>query len=300
LIKSLWKSLKVQKEELAFLKAQHEKELDLFCKEQLSDNEDTFGSPINKMIKGLDDRIVISVSIKTSGYLKYDLDAQLDTGAMNSCARFGAIPSYYWQQISLAFRAVNKTEMPIKHICPDFPIYINDRKVPVTLYSFDTGSDILLGQDFVNKCLPMTVHSSSIDFTISNKVVSVPTKNDFVSRVPHDTTQNQKALDVSASSLIKIQKIIKHVEIHGLDAIRNIKTKIENDCTSELPNAFWTREQYFVNLPYKEDYLPKPQKASANSMSPTELEYCKAEIQELLQRKLIEIAEVHGHVLRSM
>jgi hypothetical protein len=41
-------------------------------------------------------------------------------------------------------------------------------------------------------------------------------------------------------------------------------------------------------MPYKEDYLPKPQKASANHMSPTELEYCKAEITELLQRKLIE------------
>jgi hypothetical protein len=63
------------------------------------DEEDKeFGSPVNKMIKGLDDRIVISVNIKPSGYMVYTLDAQVDTGAMNSCAKYGAIPSYYWQQ----------------------------------------------------------------------------------------------------------------------------------------------------------------------------------------------------------
>jgi hypothetical protein len=60
------------------------------------------------MIKGLDDRIVITVSIKPSGYMVYELDAQIDTGAMNSCAKYGAIPAYYWQKISLKFRAVNK------------------------------------------------------------------------------------------------------------------------------------------------------------------------------------------------
>jgi hypothetical protein len=73
-----------------------------------------------------------------------------------------------------------------------------------------------------------------------------------------------------------------------MDIIKEIKDKIESDCTSDYPNAFWTREQYFVSLPYREDYIPRPQKASANHMSPTELEYCKQEINDLLQRKLIE------------
>jgi hypothetical protein len=187
LIKNLWKSLKVQKEELAFLKSQHEKELDLFCTEQLSDEEpSTFGSPVHKMIQGLDDRLVITIGIKPNGYLRYDLDAQVDTGAMNSCAKYGAIPSYYWQNVDLKFRAVNHTLMDIKYICPDFPIYISDHKVPVTLYSFDTGSDLLLGQDFVNKCLPLTYFLKHVNFTINTKIVSVPSKSDFTSRVPHE------------------------------------------------------------------------------------------------------------------
>jgi len=81
---------------------------------------------------------------------------------------------------------------------------------------------------------------------------------------------------------------VKNAQIHQSDVLKDIKHKIEQDCTSDYPNAFWTREQYFVNFPYKENYNPRPQKASANHMSPTELEYCKAEIQDLLNRKLIE------------
>jgi hypothetical protein len=38
------------------------------------------------------------------------------------------------------------------------------------------------------------------------------------------------------------------LKLHGSEAIAKIKEKIENDCTSDAPNAFWTREQYFVNL----------------------------------------------------
>ena len=132
---------------------------------------------------------------------------------MNSCAKHGAIPSYYWQTNNLAFRAVNKTEMKIEYVCPDFPIYIRDMKVPVTLYSFDTGSDILLGQDFVNKCLPLTVRHSELQLTINGKIIKTPSKTDFVSRIIEKPSTRK--LELSASSLVKIQKIVKNVNMHG-------------------------------------------------------------------------------------
>jgi len=180
--------------------------------------------------------------------------------------------------------------MKIEFICPDFPVYILGHKIPVTLYSFDTGTDILLGQDFVNKCLPMNVGQSDITLTYNGKTIKVPRKTYYESRIIEKPSE--KKLDHSAQSLIKIQKILKHVNLHGSEVIKDIKDKIETDCTSDYPDAFWTREQYFVNLPYREDYLPKPQKASANHMSPSELEYCKAEIQELLKRNLIENSRI--------
>jgi hypothetical protein len=167
------------------------------------------------MLKGLDDRIVISVNIKVTGYLQYTLDAQIDTGAMNSCAKHGAIPEYYWQPIIVSFRAVNKTELKINHICPDFPIYIQDQKIPVTFYSFDTGSDILLGQDFVNKCLPLTVGNSFVQLNINGKSLKIPSKTVFESRI--SDKESTKKLENSASSLVKIQKIVTNANKHGLE-----------------------------------------------------------------------------------
>jgi hypothetical protein len=75
---------------------------------------------------------------------------------MNSCAKYGAIPSYFWQPISISFRDVNKTEIKIQSFAPDFPIVLKGVKVPVNLYCFDIGADALLGHDFVNRCLPFT------------------------------------------------------------------------------------------------------------------------------------------------
>ena len=88
----------------------------------------------SRQINGFEDRLVIYVDIKVLGYLQYTLDAQLNTGAMNSCAKYGAIPSYYWKPIDIAFRAVNKTEIRIQSFAPDFPIIIQGAKVAVNLY----------------------------------------------------------------------------------------------------------------------------------------------------------------------
>ena len=67
-----------------------------------------------------------------------------------------------------------------------------------------------------------------------------------------------------------------------------VAEKLRKDCTSERPDAFWTREKYFVAFPYKEGYVSHPQKASANDMIPTEKELCQKELSQLLDQKLIE------------
>jgi len=89
-------------------------------------------------------------------------------------------------------------------------------------------------------------------------------------------------------NLTKIQKIVKHLETHGQKALQAISDKLHGDCKTSRPDAFWTREKYFVALPYKEGYIPKAHKASANHMSPTEQELCRQEIQQLLEKHLIE------------
>jgi len=59
-------------------------------------------------IMGIGDKVVIPLKIKMPNIKEYTLDAQIDLGAMCSCCKFGAIPSYYWQPTKLSFRVVNK------------------------------------------------------------------------------------------------------------------------------------------------------------------------------------------------
>lgn len=99
--------------------------------------------------------MVIPVSIKIPGCKNHQLDAQIDIGAMSSCWKYKAILAYYWQPTKVHFKAVNKQLMKISYVAPDFPIYISSTIVYVTLYNYDNGSNIILGQDFLKRHIPM-------------------------------------------------------------------------------------------------------------------------------------------------
>jgi len=125
-------------------------------------------------IMGIGDKVVIPLKIKLPNVKEYTLDAQIDSGAMCSCCKFGAIPSYYWQPTKLSLRAVNKELMQINYISPDFPVYLNHVQTYVTLYSFDTRSNILLGQDFLKRFLPVTFGKDFVTFTTNEGPVIIP------------------------------------------------------------------------------------------------------------------------------
>lgn len=131
-------------------------------------------SMLFSQFNGLDDRLVTAIGIKVPNYNLYHLDVQIDIGAMSSCARFAAIPEYYWQKIHISFRAVNVTLVPISGFAPDFPLLLNEQKVTVNLYCYDTGVDILLRQDFVNRYLPFTVTSDEIHLHVNGKKDCLP------------------------------------------------------------------------------------------------------------------------------
>ena len=73
------------------------------------------------------------------------------------------------------------------------------------------------------------------------------------------------------------------------DRIKNIQKHIEENLCSPIPNAFWNRKQHMVSLPYEKDFNEKqiPTKARPIQMSPKLLEYCKKEINDILNKKLI-------------
>ena len=73
------------------------------------------------------------------------------------------------------------------------------------------------------------------------------------------------------------------------ERIKHIQQQIENNLCSSIPNAFWNRKQHMVSLPYEKNYNEKqiPTKARPIQMNPELFEYCKKEINDLLDKKLI-------------
>ena len=62
-----------------------------------------------------------------------------------------------------------------------------------------------------------------------------------------------------------------------------------NDVCFDILNAFWHRKRHIVNLPYIKDFNEKniPTKARPIQMNVEIVEFCKKEIHDLLEKKLI-------------
>ena len=62
-----------------------------------------------------------------------------------------------------------------------------------------------------------------------------------------------------------------------------------NDVCSDVPNAFWHRRKHIVDLPYVKDFDEKniPTKVCPIQMNSETVEFCKKEIHDLLNKKLI-------------
>ena len=71
--------------------------------------------------------------------------------------------------------------------------------------------------------------------------------------------------------------------------IKQVQKQIEINLCFSIPNAFWNRKQHMVSLPYEKDFTEKqiPTKARPIQLNPELLEYCKKEINDLLNKKLI-------------
>ena len=62
-----------------------------------------------------------------------------------------------------------------------------------------------------------------------------------------------------------------------------------DDVCFDVSNAFWRRKKHIVDLPYVKDFNEKniPTKARPIQMNAETVEFCKKEIGNLLEKKLI-------------
>jgi hypothetical protein len=71
--------------------------------------------------------------------------------------------------------------------------------------------------------------------------------------------------------------------------IERFQEKLNQEVCSNFPNTFWDRKTHVVKLPYVKDFNERniPTKAKPIQMNQEIMEFCKNEINDLLEKKII-------------
>ena len=92
---------------------------------------------------------------------------------------------------------------------------------------------------------------------------------------------------------LRYKKVEEQLTCKDIEAeIRKFEEKLKQEACSNLPIAFWHRKRHKVALPYVKDFNEKdiPTKARPIQMSHELMDFCKAEIEDLLKKGIIRMS----------
>jgi len=162
-------------------------------------------------------------------------------------------------------------------------------------------SDLILGTPFLTQIYPFYVNEIGLHTKIMGKTISfkflTAAKQREISSIQSSSIYKQiNVIHLKQTLIQNLQEEVSYLRIEEqlqnptiqqkiLDLERVIKQKI----CADLPNAFWERKQHIITLPYEKGFNEKqiPTKARPTQINAELLEYCKREIQSLLEKKLI-------------
>ena len=217
----------------------------------------------------------------------------IDFGADMNCIQEGMIPSKYYEKSTEKLFSTNGTQMKIKyelnntHVCHEKNCF----KIPSVLVK-NMIDKVILGLPFINSLYPfLSGHDG-----ITNNPFELKVKFKFTSKFEIDTDDSLNLIHAKAKHLkfLKQEVIYKRIAEQLYDKL--LQSKIDNflkllinDVCSDIPNAFWHRKRHIVNLPYVKDFNEKniPTKAHPIQMNVKTVEFCKKEIHDLIEKKLI-------------
>jgi hypothetical protein len=226
----------------------------------------------------------------------------VDTGTNLNCIQEGLIPTKYFEKSFEQLNSANGSKMHIKyeinnaHICKDKVCF----KQSFVLVK-NMSDKVILGFPFIHLLLPFTTDVDGI----TTAPFGQPVKFEFLQQFEeNDIKMLQDNLISQSNCLIQnkekqikfLKDEIHHQRIeqqlnceilqHKIDKFQN---KLNQEVCSSLPNAFWNRKTHFVKLPYIKDFNERniPTKAKPIQMNQEIMEFCKNEINDLLEKKII-------------
>ena len=219
-----------------------------------------------------------------------------DSGAYLNCIQEGLIPIVYFAKTSQRLSTTSNDPLKVQYKIPQGHIFKNGICIKTSfLLVKNISHQIVLGTPFLTQLYPFSIDSQGLKTKYNNQdilfefikgieVKEINQVQDFINLL--QKKQYVKFLNKE----IQYKKTVENLKSKQIqEIIKQIQQQIENNLCSSIPNAFWNRKQHMVSLPCENFFNEKqiPTKARPTQMSPEFLEYCKKEINDLLDKKLI-------------
>ena len=112
--------------------------------------------------------------------------------------------------------------------------------------------DCILGSKFLQKFSPTTMDIKNMvfKFWLNGRIFSCPLSFEGRSKCKKSSANPKKVESIGILELYKMKRSIDFSNARKDKALSEITQNFVTQCTSEIQNAFWSREKYFV-LPFK-------------------------------------------------
>ena len=237
---------------------------------------------------------LVTITLVVSDSEIHETTALLDSGADMNCIREGLLPTSYFLKKAMNITVANNKTVKIKYFLPKAFICNNDVCIETDFILVkDLSNPIILGTPFLRKLYPITITNEGLSAQLQGHPLMFKWCRSHEVSLLHSLQETIQMKTLHLNSLhqeyqiLKIQDRLSSSEFQRV--IKDIEKEITSSICSDLPTAFWERKKHVVYLPYEKDFNDKmiPTKARPAQMSKELVEYCRKEIQDLLQKNLI-------------
>ncbi|KAL3359794.1 hypothetical protein AABB24_016335 [Solanum stoloniferum] len=219
--------------------------------------------------------------------------AMIDSGADVSCIQEGLVPTKYFEKTTHMVKSASGHALDIKYKLSNTRICQNKVCIPhfFFLVKNQLYPPIILGTPFINAIYPFTnINAKGFSATykdrdISYTFITEPVSRDINALIEMKQKQvNYLQLEIFSMNIFDTLKATKVQE-----KIKLISEQMAIDICADHPSAFWNRKKHIVTLPYEDDFSEEdiPTKSRPCQMNSELVEFCKKEIDSLLQKGLI-------------
>ncbi|GAV88272.1 hypothetical protein CFOL_v3_31695 [Cephalotus follicularis] len=215
-----------------------------------------------------------------------------------NCIQEGLIPTKYFEKTKQKLSTANGENLRVNfkvtdvHICNEG---ICIKQSFILVKDLDIG--IILGQPFLEIIKPFKVTNEGITTKLfQNKILFTfnekPITNDInlLKTFSLFKEHSIKMIETKENHLSK-KKLEHQLQNSQISKkIDSLKNNIINNLCSDLPDVFWHKKQHMVFLPYEKNFTGQniPTKIKPIQMTYELMKYCEKDIQELLNKRLIE------------